>query len=57
MKKGGALQKSTKSQKFFFGLMNIKHNSKLNIHAKFQFDIGTTSGSINLRNFLWEFQC
>ena len=45
-KKGGCFQKSTKSPKVFFCLYDIKDNSKLNIHAKFQIDIGSTSGSM-----------
>ena len=45
-KKGGCFQKSTKSPKFFFDLYDIKDKSKLNIHAKFQIDIGSTSGSM-----------
>ena len=57
MKKGGAFKKSTKSPKEIFCLINIKDDSELNIHTKFQFDIGSTSGSMNLRSFLWEFQC
>ena len=55
--KGGYFQKSTKSPKEIFCLIYIKDDSKLNIHTKFQFDIGSTSGSMNLRSFLWEFQC
>ena len=57
IKKGGAFQKSTKSTKKFFWLIYIKDISKWSIHAKVQFDIGFTSGSMNLRSFLWEFQC
>ena len=57
IKKGGACQKSTKSPKIFFCLIYIKGNSNLSIHAKFQIAIGSTSGSINFRSFLWEFQC
>ena len=56
-KKGGVFQKSTKSTKKIFWLINIKDISKLSIHAKFQIDIGSTSGFMNLRSFLWEFQC
>ena len=55
-KTGGALQKSTKSPKNFLCLINIKDNSKSSIHAEFQFNIGSTSGSMNPRIF-WEFQC
>ena len=44
--KGGYFKKSTKSPKIFFCLYDIKNNSKLNIHAKFQIDIGSTSGSM-----------
>ena len=55
--KGGCFKKSTKSPKKFFCLICIKEDSELNIHTKFQFDIGSTSGSMNLRSFLWEFQC
>ena len=57
MKKGGAFQKSTKSPKEFFCLVYSQDDSELNIHTKFQFDIGSTSGSMNLKSFLWEFQC
>ena len=45
-KKGGCFQKSIKSPTFFFCLYDIKDNSKLNIHAKFQFEIDPTSGSM-----------
>ena len=44
--KGGCFKKSTKSPKIFFCLYDIKDNSKLNIHAKFQIDVGSTSGSM-----------
>ena len=43
---GGCFQKSTKSPKIFFCLYDIKDKSKLNIHAKFQIDIGSTTASM-----------
>ena len=46
IKKGGAFLKSTKSPKHFWGQIDIKDNSKLSLRAKFQFDIGSTSGSM-----------
>ena len=56
-KKGGVFQKSTKSTKKFFWLINVKDISKLSIHAKFQCDIGSTSGSMTNSIFEWGFQC
>ena len=46
LKKGGCFQNSTKSPNKIFCLYDFKDNSKLNIHAKFQFDIGSTFGSM-----------
>ena len=49
MKEGGCLSKIDKITDNFFCLIEInKDNSKLSIHAKFQFDIGPTSGSMNV---------
>ena len=45
-KKGGCFQKSTKLPNIFYCLYDIKDNSILNIHANFQIDIGSTSGSM-----------
>ena len=45
-KKGGCFQKSKKLPTIFYYLYDIKDNTILNIHAKIQIDIGSTSGSI-----------
>ena len=57
IKKGGAFQESTKSTKIFYCLFYIYDNSTLSIHAKFQFDIGSTSGSMTSWIFEWGFLC
>ena len=44
--KGGCFSKIHKIIKKFLCLIDIKDNSKLNIHAKFQFNMGSSSGSM-----------
>ena len=56
--KGGCFSKIHKiTETFGGGKIDIKDNSKLSLHAKFQFDIGCTSGSMTSRIFEWAFQC
>ena len=52
----GALQKSTKSPIEFFCWIYINDNSKLNTHAKFHVNVGSTSGSMTRLIFDLEFQ-